>query len=82
MIKSEFSASDNQAKYRDQMKMLIQTGCKYNCHVMVDLGGKRFNAKSMMHIGDIKAGDQFELVLDGDDEQSALEEYSRFLQIQ
>lgn len=80
MIKSEFSASDNQAKYQDQMKKLIQTGCKYSCRVMVDLRGKRFNAKSMMHIGDIKAGDQFELLLDGDDEQKALEEYSGFLQ--
>lgn len=79
MIKSEFSASDNQAKYRDQMKMLIQTGCKYNCCVTVDLKGRRFNAKSMMHIGDIKAGDQFELLFDGEDEQKALEEYSRVL---
>ena len=55
MIKSAFSASDNQTLYRNQMKLLIQTGCKYSCRVTVDLAGRRFNAKSMMHIGDIKA---------------------------
>ena len=53
MIKSAFSASDNQTLYRNQMKLLIQTGCKYRCRVTVDLAGRRFNAKSMMHIGDI-----------------------------
>lgn len=43
------------------------------------MAGKRFNAKSMMHIGDIKAGDRFELLFDGEDEMNALEEYSRVL---
>ena len=80
MIKSAFSASDNQTLYRNQVKLLIQTGCKYSCRVTVDLAGRRFNAKSMMHIGDIKAGDRFELLFDGEDEVNALEEYSRVLE--
>ncbi|MBS6955748.1 MAG: HPr family phosphocarrier protein [Enterocloster asparagiformis] len=79
MIKSAFLASDNQTLYRRQMSLLIQTGYKYNCRVTVDLAGRRFNAKSMMHIGDIKAGDRFELIFDGEDETKALEEYSRIL---
>ena len=32
----------------------------------------------MMHISDIKAGDRFELVFDGEDEINSLEEYSGF----
>lgn len=79
MIKSVFLASDNQTLYHSQMSLLIQTGYKYNCRVTVDLAGRRFNAKSMMHIGDIKAGDRFELMFDGEDEENALEEYSRVL---
>ena len=67
MIKSAFSASDNQTLYRNQMKLLIQTGCKYSCRVTVDLAGRRFN-------------DRFELLFDGEDEINALEEYSRVLE--
>ena len=80
MIKGAFLASAKQSRYRDQMSLLIQTGYKYRCKVTVDLAGRRFNAKSMMHIGDIKAGDRFELLFDGEDERNALEEYSRVLE--
>lgn len=79
MVKCVFLASDNQKRYRNQMNLLIQTGYKYRCNVTVNLSGRRFNAKSMMHLGDIKAGDRFELLFDGEDEMSALEEYSRVM---
>ncbi len=61
--------------------LFVQIASKYESHIMVVVGEKQVNAKSimgMMSLGAIK-GQQIQLVVDGEDEEEAKEALVRFL---
>lgn len=61
--------------------LFVQIASKYESHIMVVVGEKQVNAKSimgMMSLGAIK-GQQIQLIVDGEDEEEAKEALVRFL---
>ncbi len=61
--------------------LFVQIASKYESHIMVVVGEKQVNAKSimgMMSLGAIK-GQQIQLIIEGEDEEEAKEALVRFL---
>lgn len=61
--------------------LLVQVASKYECHIDVEYGNKKINAKSimgMMSLGLVQ-GETVTVYADGIDEKTAVEDIERYL---
>ncbi|HOO79052.1 MAG TPA: HPr family phosphocarrier protein [Lachnospiraceae bacterium] len=62
--------------------VLVQRSCKYTSSVYLQTEGKKVNAKSimgMMNIG-VSRGGEITIIVDGEDEDQAMEEIAEFIE--
>ncbi|MEG0952509.1 MAG: HPr family phosphocarrier protein [Niameybacter sp.] len=81
MMKEKVSVGLKNGLEARQAALFVQIASKFESHIAVVVDEKNVNAKSimgMMSLGTIK-GAAIELVVDGEDEQVALEALAKFL---
>ena len=62
--------------------VLSQTAMKFKCDVLIECGGKRIIAKSVLNVmaAGIKSGTEITLICDGEDEAAAMETISQAIE--
>ena len=75
MIRKEIKLYGNERLQSRPAALLVQEACKYASHIVIEQGGKTANAKSMMGVLSLNApsNDTMALIVDGDDEKTAMD---------
>lgn len=74
MIRKEVTIKGAEGLQARAAAMLVQTACRYTARILIEMGAKTINAKSMMGVLSLGVGPnrRILLLIDGEDEQAAL----------
>lgn len=74
MIRKEVTIKGAEGLQARAAAMLVQTACRYTARILIEMGSKTINAKSMMGVLSLGVGPDGRILLlvDGEDEQAAL----------
>ncbi len=75
MIRKEVNLVGQERLQSRPAAILVQEACKYASRILIEQGGKTVNVKSMMGVLSlgVPIGDKLVLIVDGEDEQRAVE---------
>lgn len=82
MTKKDVKLSNLFSEYQNPIAELVHIACKYNSSILATTGTRRVNLKSIMGVMAISwdEGQTLEISAEGNDEEDALAEISKFLQ--
>ena len=82
MTKKEVKLSNLFAKYQNPIAELVHIACKHNSSIVAVTGNHKVNLKSIMGVMAISwdEGQVIEISAEGNDEEDAVSEISKFLQ--
>jgi len=82
MIKKEFTITSETGLHARSATKLVQEASRYSSSVELQYGQKTVNVKSIMGIMSLgmSQGAEFSLIIDGPDEEEAMQELTAFLQ--
>lgn len=75
MIRRELTLGSQERLQSRPAALLVQEACKYAARILIEQGGKTVNVKSMMGVLSlgVPVGDKLVLIIDGEDEQKAMD---------
>lgn len=81
MIKKSITIQLSTGLEARPIAMIVQTASKFNSSIYLEFQNKKINAKSIMGMMSLSVlnGDSIDLVVDGEDEDTALKEMEGYL---
>ena len=76
MVTQEITLKNEEGLHARPATEIAKNASNYSCDIKLDVNGKQYNAKSVIHImsAGIKNNTQIKIICDGVDERQALEE--------
>ena len=81
MSKKEIIVSNVSEEHNNPIAELVQVACRFDSEIILESDNRRINAKSimgMMTLG-LAKGQKLELLIDGEDEETAMKEMENYL---